>query len=53
VCLLFGLVISLTGKRRRFFFRIPPSGPVTAGGLARSGYTGFEDEFNALMKELE
>lgn len=53
VCLLFGLVISLTGKRRRFFFRVPPSGPVGAGGLARSGYPGFQDEFDALMKELE
>ncbi len=53
VCLLLGLVTSLTGKRRRVFFRIPPDGPAEAGALARSEYTGFHDEFDALVKELE
>jgi cytochrome c biogenesis protein len=53
ICLLLGLVTSLTGKRRRVWFRIPPSGPVSAGALARTGYAGFQDEFTALMKELE
>ena len=53
VCLLLGLVTSLTGKRRRVWFRIPPAGPVAAGALARSEYAGFQDEFDTLMKELE
>jgi cytochrome c biogenesis protein len=52
-CLLIGLVASLTGKRRRVWFRIPPDGPVEAGALARSEYAGFQDEFTALIKELE
>jgi cytochrome c biogenesis protein len=53
ICLLLGLVTSLTGKRRRVWFRIPPEGPVAAGALARTEYAGFQDEFTALMKELE
>jgi cytochrome c biogenesis protein len=53
VCLLLGLIGSLTGKRRRVWFRIPPDGPVEAGALARSEYAGFQDEFTALIKELE
>ena len=46
-------ITSLTGKRRRVWFRIPPTGPVTAGALARSEYAGFQDEFDTLMKERE
>jgi cytochrome c biogenesis protein len=52
VCLLLGLVTSLTGRRRRVWFRIPPDGPVEAGALARSEYAGFHDEFTGLLKEV-
>src|SRR5207248_2413932 len=38
VCLLVGLLASLTGRRRRVFFRVPPEGPVSAGaGRSRAG----------------
>jgi cytochrome c biogenesis protein len=53
VCLLLGLLTSLTGKRRRVWFRIPPSGPVQAGALARSEYPGFQEEFDTLLKGLD
>ena len=52
ICLLLGLVTSLTGKRRRVWFRIPPDGPVAAGALARSEYAGFQDEFGSLIKQV-
>jgi cytochrome c biogenesis protein len=52
ICLLAGLLTSLTGRRRRVWFRVPASGPVTAGALARSEYAGFHAEFEALMKEV-
>jgi cytochrome c biogenesis protein len=63
--LVLGLLISLTGRRRRFWFRVAPaagttatgSGPggvsggslVEAGGLPRSPYAGFEAEFDEIV----
>ncbi len=52
VSLLVGLLASLTGRRRRVFFRVPPTGPVAAGALARSRYPGFHAEFDTLVKEI-
>ncbi|MER7006611.1 cytochrome c biogenesis protein ResB [Dactylosporangium sp. NPDC000555] len=49
VALLVGLLGSLGGKRRRIFFRISPTG-VTAGGLPRSDYPGFADEFDEIVR---
>jgi len=55
VVALAGLMLSLMGRRRRVFFRISPTdGPesptscsslVRAGGLPRTDYPGFADEF--------
>jgi cytochrome c biogenesis protein len=53
VCLLVGLLISLTGRRRRIWFRVPPDGPISAGALSRSESTGLRTEFDTLMKEVE
>ena len=39
---------SLTGKRRRVFFRITPTG-MSAGGLPRSDHPGFAEEFAAIV----
>ena len=49
VGLLVGLMISLSGKRRRVWARVTP-GPhgrslISLGGLPRSDYPGFADEF--------
>ncbi len=56
--LLTGLLLSLTGKRRRVWLRVAP-GPsgaghslVEAGGLARSDHPGFAAEFAALTQRL-
>jgi cytochrome c biogenesis protein len=49
IALLAGLLGSLTGKRRRVFFRITPDG-ITAGGLPRGDYPGFADEFADLVR---
>ncbi|GAA2368994.1 cytochrome c biogenesis protein ResB [Dactylosporangium salmoneum] len=49
VALLAGLLGSLTGKRRRVFFRVGPGG-ITAGGLPRSDYPGFADEFDEIVR---
>jgi cytochrome c biogenesis protein len=46
--LLVGLLASLTGKRRRIWFRVNPSG-VVAGGLPRSDYAGFQAEFDSVV----
>ncbi|WP_305787785.1 cytochrome c biogenesis protein ResB [Symbioplanes lichenis] len=50
---LLGLMLSLSGHRRRMWFRITPregSGSlVEAGGLPRSDYPGFTDEFGRLV----
>jgi cytochrome c biogenesis protein len=52
--LLAGLMLSLTGKRRRIWFRISEStttgsSMVEAGGLPRTDYPGFADEFNSIV----
>jgi cytochrome c biogenesis protein len=52
--LLGGLMLSLTGKRRRIWFRVsesttPGSSMVEAGGLPRTDYPGFADEFNSIV----
>jgi cytochrome c biogenesis protein len=49
IALLAGLLGSLTGKRRRVFFRVTPKG-ITAGGLPRGDYPGFADEFADLVR---
>jgi cytochrome c biogenesis protein len=54
--LLAGLVLSLTGRRRRVWFRVGPGddghSAVEAGGLPRSDYPGFADEFARLVQAL-
>jgi cytochrome c biogenesis protein len=54
--LLAGLVLSLTGRRRRVWFRLTPGdgggSVVEAGGLPRSDYPGFPDEFAKLVGGL-
>jgi cytochrome c biogenesis protein len=53
--LLAGLLLSLTGHRRRVWFRIARDGSgsrVEAGGLPRSDYPGFADEFRSLLDGL-
>jgi cytochrome c biogenesis protein len=49
VLLLLGLLVSLTGKRRRIWFRIGPEG-VTAGGLPRTDYPAFRAEFDEIVR---
>jgi cytochrome c biogenesis protein len=57
---LIGLMLSLGGRRRRVWFRaLPPPTDATggtlmsAGGLPRTDYPGFADEFRALVKAAE
>jgi cytochrome c biogenesis protein len=57
---LLGLLLSLGGHRRRVWFRALPATPagsggtlMTAGGLPRTDYPGFPDEFAALVKAAE
>jgi cytochrome c biogenesis protein len=50
VLLLLGLLTSLTGKRRRVWFRVGPDGTAEAAGLARTEYPGFETEFNEIVQ---
>jgi cytochrome c biogenesis protein len=52
--LLAGLMLSLTGKRRRIWFRVSRStttgsSMLEAGGLARTGYPGFAEEFSGIV----
>lgn len=51
--LLVGLMVSLTGKRRRVWARVESSDGgrslISLGGLARSDYPGFGDEFDRLV----
>jgi cytochrome c biogenesis protein len=53
---LVGLMLSLTGKRRRVWVRLVPSqdgrNVLSAGGLARSDYPGFTDEFATLIDRM-
>jgi cytochrome c biogenesis protein len=51
VALLLGLLVSLTGKRRRIWFRITDD-DVTAGGLPRSDYPGFAAEFDEVVRSI-
>ncbi|HEY8452577.1 MAG TPA: cytochrome c biogenesis protein ResB [Natronosporangium sp.] len=54
--LLVGLVLSLTGRRRRVWFRLRPGddnhSDIEAAGLPRSDYAGFPDEFADLLRKL-
>jgi cytochrome c biogenesis protein len=55
VVMLVGLMLSLAGKRRRVWFRISPSttsgsSMVEAGGLPRTDYPGFADEFDKIVR---
>ncbi|WP_433299840.1 cytochrome c biogenesis protein ResB [Actinoplanes sp. CA-030573] len=57
---LIGLTLSLFGHRRRVWFRALPASAgssggtlLTAGGLPRTDYPGFADEFAALVKAAE
>jgi cytochrome c biogenesis protein len=47
--LLVGLMVSLTGRRRRVWARVAPDAGgrslITLGGLTRSEYPGFAEEF--------
>jgi cytochrome c biogenesis protein len=55
ILLIAGLVGSLTGRRRRVWFRLTPErggSLVEAGGLPRSEHPGFEAEFHRLVDEL-
>jgi cytochrome c biogenesis protein len=56
---LIGLMLSLGGHRRRVWFRVSPlaagdgghgGSVMEAGGLPRTDYSGFEDEFDQLVK---
>jgi cytochrome c biogenesis protein len=65
VMLLAGLMLSLTGKRRRVWFRVgssptagtsPTAGSSTlteAGGLPRTDYPAFAEEFTQLIRDVE
>ncbi|WP_442932353.1 cytochrome c biogenesis protein ResB [Micromonospora sp. NBC_01699] len=64
VLLLIGLMSSLFGRRRRVWFRVTPAAPedrsttggsslIEAGGLPRTDYAGFADEFNQLVAAVE
>jgi cytochrome c biogenesis protein len=57
IALVLGLLLSLTGRRRRVWFRVLPASSdngrsvsvATAGGLARAEYASFPDEFAAIV----
>jgi cytochrome c biogenesis protein len=52
---LLGLMLSLAGHRRRVWFRVAPVDGRTvmeAGGLPRTDYAGFGEEFNDLVSDL-
>jgi cytochrome c biogenesis protein len=57
--MLAGLMLSLTGKRRRVWFRVGPSPTggsstlVEAGGLPRTDYPGFAEEFARLVRDVD
>jgi len=57
VLLLAGLVLTLTGRRRRVWFRPVGTGGADgdvyeAGGLPRGDYPGFAEEFAALVRDV-
>jgi cytochrome c biogenesis protein len=51
--ILVGLMVSLSGKRRRVWARVTPAegggSLITLGGLARTEFPGFADEFEAVV----
>jgi cytochrome c biogenesis protein len=53
ISVLVGLMVSLSGKRRRVWARITPAEGggtvITLGGLARTDYPGFADEFAGVV----
>jgi cytochrome c biogenesis protein len=49
VLLLLGLLVSLTGRRRRIWFRIGPA-TLTAGGLPRTEQPDFAAEFDEIVR---
>jgi cytochrome c biogenesis protein len=53
VLLLAGLPLSLYGRRRRVWLRLHPDGRAEAGGLPRTEYPGFEDEFRSLVERWQ
>jgi cytochrome c biogenesis protein len=58
ICLVIGLLLSLTGRRRRVWFRVLPEvgdggrtvSVAAAGGLARAEYASFPAEFAAIVR---
>ncbi len=50
VLLLVGLPLSLYGKRRRVWLRLHPDGTAEAGGLPKTDYPGFADEFEKVTR---
>ncbi|MFC0526859.1 cytochrome c biogenesis protein ResB [Phytohabitans kaempferiae] len=56
---LVGLLLSLVGRRRRVFFRVTSpsttgrSSLVEAGGLPRTDYSGFAEEFKQIIEAVE
>jgi cytochrome c biogenesis protein len=54
--LLVGLMVSLTGKRRRVWARVSPAGGgrslMSLGGLARTENPAFADEFQRLVEQV-
>ena len=60
VAVLLGLLFSLSGRRRRVFFRVGPAGSsptgrsrlLEVGGLPRTDYPGFADEFSRLVEDV-
>jgi cytochrome c biogenesis protein len=58
ICLVIGLLLSLTGRRRRVWFRVLPElsdggrtvSVASAGGLARAEYASFPGEFESIVK---
>jgi cytochrome c biogenesis protein len=50
VLLVLGLLGSLTGRRRRIFFRVTGAG-VAVGGLPRTDYSGFTAEFESIVRD--
>lgn len=57
--LLAGLMLSLVGKRRRIFLRVRPDAAdparslIEVGGLPRSDYPGFPEEFTSIVQTLQ
>jgi len=45
-----GLPLSLYGKRRRVWWRLNPDGKAEAGGLPKTDYPGFAEEFAKVTK---